>query len=292
MSDPFYRSKAWHQLRARVLRQSPTCTATGCGKPASHVDHIVPRRHGGPDAISNLRALCAGCHNRRTALGNDVPRALDVTPTGELLSKRHWWNGSGNAVYRLELGARPTGLRPSKIPLTIVCGPSGAGKSTFVRANAGPYDLVIDLDEIMATISGLPEHRAGDEHLSSALARRNQMLLDLSTRPRAKAAWFIVMAPRASQRAFWVNALRPLRTVVLVPPVDVCMRRLQADENRRDLSRKFIALARSWWKNYTIGWADEVLQNTNENLSELVDRPRHATRPELVSPPSWWSPGV
>lgn len=292
MSDPFYRSKAWYMLRAKVLRDTPSCTATGCSNRASHVDHIVPRRLGGSDDLSNLRALCAGCHNRRTALGNDDPRAFDVTPSGEMLSKRHWWGQDTNSVYRRDLGAMPTGLKRSKIPLTIVCGPSGSGKSTFVRSLAGPSDIIIDLDDIMATVSGLPIYQAGNEHLSAALAQRNRMLLELSMRPRAKAAWFIVMAPKASQRAFWMKALRPIKTIVLATPIDTCIRRIEADAERRGLTSKFIALARSWWSNYSIGWADEVIGSTTENLSELSDRPRRAKRAELVSPPSWWVPGV
>jgi 5-methylcytosine-specific restriction endonuclease McrA len=33
------------------------------------VHHIVPRRNGGGDEDSNLRALCHACHSRVTAAG-------------------------------------------------------------------------------------------------------------------------------------------------------------------------------------------------------------------------------
>lgn len=58
---------AWQRLRARFLRSHPLC-ATGCGAPASDVDHIRPRRDGGSDAWDNLQALCGAHHKRKTAL--------------------------------------------------------------------------------------------------------------------------------------------------------------------------------------------------------------------------------
>jgi 5-methylcytosine-specific restriction endonuclease McrA len=30
----------------------------------AHVDHIVPKRQGGTDEVTNLRTLCASCHSR------------------------------------------------------------------------------------------------------------------------------------------------------------------------------------------------------------------------------------
>lgn len=36
-----------------------------CGRPATHVDHIVPLAAGGGDELSNLRAACATCNLAR-----------------------------------------------------------------------------------------------------------------------------------------------------------------------------------------------------------------------------------
>jgi 5-methylcytosine-specific restriction enzyme A len=58
-NDPYYRSKQWRERRAYVLeRDRYTCVVRGCGQPATYVDHIVSRRHGGSDHPSNLRSLC------------------------------------------------------------------------------------------------------------------------------------------------------------------------------------------------------------------------------------------
>jgi 5-methylcytosine-specific restriction protein A len=61
---------AWQEIRAVVLREEPfcrLCLAAGRRTASEHVDHIRPLRVGGTHARINLRALCASCHNRRTA---------------------------------------------------------------------------------------------------------------------------------------------------------------------------------------------------------------------------------
>lgn len=63
MTDPFYRSLTWRQLRGAALRRDRwRCVV--CGQRAVVVDHIASRRNGGPDALSNLRSLCPACDNR------------------------------------------------------------------------------------------------------------------------------------------------------------------------------------------------------------------------------------
>jgi len=60
VSDPYYRTSHWLKLRAAALkRDRNTCTVPGCHQRATYVDHIVPRKQGGADALHNLRSLCA-----------------------------------------------------------------------------------------------------------------------------------------------------------------------------------------------------------------------------------------
>jgi 5-methylcytosine-specific restriction enzyme A len=60
----------WRLLREWVLAREPlcrACLAQGRAEPATDVDHIVARSRGGSDGPSNLQALCASCHARKTA---------------------------------------------------------------------------------------------------------------------------------------------------------------------------------------------------------------------------------
>ena len=54
----------WDKLRKWILDANPICAI--CGAPANEVDHILPRAQGGTDEESNLQALCAACHSRKT----------------------------------------------------------------------------------------------------------------------------------------------------------------------------------------------------------------------------------
>jgi 5-methylcytosine-specific restriction protein A len=61
--------RRWQRLRKMYLRANPICEEEGCNRPATDVDHIVPKRHGGTDQWENLQALCHSCHSKKTARG-------------------------------------------------------------------------------------------------------------------------------------------------------------------------------------------------------------------------------
>lgn len=66
-TDSFYRTEDWKHLRLATLKRAgyrceikgPTCTGR-----ATIADHIVSRKNGGTDTMSNLRAACRACDNR------------------------------------------------------------------------------------------------------------------------------------------------------------------------------------------------------------------------------------
>lgn len=66
-----YNTNRWRKLRAIVLKSSPICII--CEKKnrytsANVVDHIKPINKGGYAwEMSNLQALCAPCHNSKSA---------------------------------------------------------------------------------------------------------------------------------------------------------------------------------------------------------------------------------
>ena len=59
---------AWSRQRRRILeRDGGVCQATGCGQPATEVDHIVPMAYGGTDDDGNLVSLCREHHAVKSA---------------------------------------------------------------------------------------------------------------------------------------------------------------------------------------------------------------------------------
>ena len=67
-SPDFYRGYTWAAIRKAVLlRDEYRCSV--CGKvivSMPQVDHIVPRRAGGSDDMSNLQTLCMTHHSQKT----------------------------------------------------------------------------------------------------------------------------------------------------------------------------------------------------------------------------------
>lgn len=227
----WYRSSRWASLRQEVLVAAGfMCCKTGVpliGGPNAPdspvVDHIRPHR-GDPDLFwdrGNLQAV-----------------------------SKAWHDSIKQAQERADQTAaiHPKWLKPSLIPLTIVCGPACSGKSTWVAQHAGPRDLVIDLDVIAADISGEPLHGWDRTRwLNAALWRRNNMLGDLARPSRHPAAWLIVSEPKARHRDWWAQTLKPQRIVVLEVDEPECMRRAQADG--RDMNGTDAAVTR-WWVEY------------------------------------------
>lgn len=67
--DPFYMSSAWRRTRAAFLVVFPRCSVPGCGRAATHVDHIKARRAGGAGLDpGNLQGFCHPHHSSKTSL--------------------------------------------------------------------------------------------------------------------------------------------------------------------------------------------------------------------------------
>ena len=64
----------WKRLRRLVLNRSPICqdpfaihSKNNEVVVANEVDHIIPKRLGGSNKLSNLQSLCKNCHSTKTA---------------------------------------------------------------------------------------------------------------------------------------------------------------------------------------------------------------------------------
>ena len=132
------------------------------------------------------------------------------------------------------------------IPVTMVCGPPNGGKHPYVSQHAGPRDVVIDLDQITPELSGLPVGEAGIEWLPKALAERNRRLRALASDSTHARAWFFVNAPVPAERAQWARMLGA-EVVLLVPPLDECIRRIHAEPYREGYTERMIVAAQDWW---------------------------------------------
>ena len=64
-ADPFYATPEWRALReTRLQMDGYACAHPGCEARAIVVDHVVSRKNGGSDLLTNLRSLCRTHDNR------------------------------------------------------------------------------------------------------------------------------------------------------------------------------------------------------------------------------------
>lgn len=235
----FYSSKAWQLIRRKVLaRDGGICLE--CLKDerltfASECDHILPIRYYWHLRLNldNLQSLCSVCHRTKTA------------------EDKRRYEGR-NALI-------PEWLKPSAIPLTIVCGPSGSGKTTYVKRHAAPNDIIIDLDDIMSKLSGKPWYEAGEEWVRPSIERRNELLSSLSFE-KDRAAWYIVTAPKAEDRRKWAELLQPKSVIVLEIPESECLERLKKDTRRSGQWKRYYLLSKKWWNVYTRNSGETIIK--------------------------------
>ena len=89
----FYKSKAWRNTRAYVLRRDLFC-CHDCGDRATEVHHIIELD---PDNINdpnislnpdNLMSLCGICHKKRTLGRGDIEYGYEFDENGQVVRAR------------------------------------------------------------------------------------------------------------------------------------------------------------------------------------------------------------
>lgn len=233
-----HKLKRWSNIRFATFRRDHfTCQI--CGRIEGDMsklicDHVEPHRG---DVVKfwtgPFQTLCKPCH--------------DVVKQKEEVADR----SAGLDVYGARPAAyRPDWLRPSAIPLTIVCGPPAAGKNHYMLRHAIGGDLLIDLDAIAHELSGEPMHSwARDRWLNPALRRRNDLLGQLSKDPSWPAAWLIMTEPKAERRQWWADKLQPKAVIVLETSETRCVAHAALDSDR-DRHRTGLMIRR-WWSEYS-----------------------------------------
>jgi hypothetical protein len=217
------------------------CERAGKITAATVCDHIVPHRG---DRIlyfdaDNLQSLCKLHHDGSKQLEEIKGFSTEAGLDGWPLDERHPANG-GQPNKRWGWSI-PDGVQPSRIPVMLVCGPPAAGKSTYVQANAGKDDIVIDFDAIRHKVGGVKWDQ--DEAVNAkAFAYRRKVIKGLASK-RWGVAWLIVMAPSKAERKAWAKALGWVTEIIINPGKERCLEQMTGDPDRKDteaLQRKAI----------------------------------------------------
>jgi hypothetical protein len=209
---------------------------------ATVVDHIVAHRGNSelfwnPD---NWQPLCQHHHNSaKQSEERSINRGVD--DAGIPKNPDHPWNKVLYWGYSI-----PYGLKPSCIPVHLVCGAPGAGKSTFVREHANPGDVIIDMDAIRRSL-GFPQYSGDLKHLKIAMRERDRMIRSLATATTGQ-AWLIVSAPTDDERAQWCEALGNVTVHSIDTPKAECIRRIMQDPAREGEQGRMIRTVEDYFR--------------------------------------------
>lgn len=238
--DPIYDTPQFRAWRAQVVAHAGgRCEAEDngqrCGKAQPqhrmYADHVVELKDGGSLLdLNNGQCLCAVHHERKTFAIRQLRSDL--------------WSGSFT---------QPCLPRP-RCRVKLICGPPASGKSTYVRDNAGPDDIVIDLD-MVARDHGYGRARP-DNAFHSLLRDRNNRLARLAQEPAQRTAWVILSAPTQRLRRWWCEALgvRPDDLVLLLPSRTELHRRVINDPDRKHVIDSHLLWIDKWLMRETGAW--------------------------------------
>lgn len=224
----FYNSAAWKRTRdAYFNHQYGICEL--CGQPGEEVHHktfLTPDNIYHPDITlgwDNLQLLCRPCHNAVHEKAYDMARAKNRKNPGTMNGLT--FDEDGNLV--------------EKKNVFIVWGAPASGKTTYVKENKGKYDIVIDLDYIMAALSLSTGKDRTEDALPFALDIRD-MLFDLIAQRKHyfENAWIIAGLPEKTKRIDLKNRLKA-ELIHMDISKEECLLRAQADPERKDKTTQY-----------------------------------------------------
>jgi 5-methylcytosine-specific restriction enzyme A len=229
----WYGHKRWRRMRQQQLDAEPLCVIckrNGKITPANIVDH-VERHFGNPEKFwnSKLQSVCRNCHEIRKKFIESRGYDRAIGTDGWPIDPNHPANLPRESFRRFGFSI-PHHLRPSAVPVTLICGPPASGKTTWVNARKQADDVVISLDDCKVAVGG----RLWDTDrriLRRAMAYRDSMLRSLALKAKGR-AFVVIGGPTQDERDAWCAALGTSDVVVLATGADVCIGRLHADPAR------------------------------------------------------------
>ena len=156
-----------------------------------------------------------------------------------------------HALRRL---ARQLGGQKEK-PVYLICGAPGSGKSTWVRQNAGKNDLILDLDDICAALSGHGAHEDHRSVLRAALAAREAILDHIRDREGGWERAYVITTANRPDALSLAQRLSAQIVKMQAAPEQI-REQIYGDATRAGREDYYIGLAEQWLQANS-DWGDD-----------------------------------
>lgn len=224
----FYNSKEWKNTRdAYFYSQNGICEL--CGKPGEEVHHKKFLRPGNVDDYNialnwkNLQLLCRSCHNSIHDKAYQMYRVKNRrsrATTNELT-----FNEDGELVENKNV--------------FIVWGAPASGKTRYVLEHKGRFDLVVDLDYLMAALNYTEVKQATEEVLPFALDVRDYMYELIAERKHYfDKVWIVATLPLKEERYRLSQKLKA-ELIHIDTDKKTCLEYAREDDERVDKSTQY-----------------------------------------------------
>jgi predicted kinase len=132
----------------------------------------------------------------------------------------------------------------------IVYGMPLAGKETYVLQNKGKHDIVVNIDRLFEAVTMLPAYDKPNDLLPNIRAVYNVLIDNIKTRyGKWQSAWIVGGFANKYQREKMAADLGA-ELIFIDTPKDVCLARLDADEERRDRKDEYRQYIEKWCEEY------------------------------------------
>lgn len=216
--ETFYKTKAWEDLRRRLMMErvdeNGQLICAKCGKPI-------------------LKAYdCIGHH--KIELTDDNVNDIGVSLNPDNIELIHF------RCHNIEHG-RFEGFRQE---VFLVYGPPMAGKTTWVRENARPDDLILDLDKIWEAICISDREHKPNALKANVFGIRDAILEQIKMRRgRWRTAFVIGTYPLEAERARLCDQLRA-EEIFIDTDEETCMARASDSPEWMEYIREWFEMRR------------------------------------------------
>lgn len=238
--EQFYKSKRWETFRRFIInaRTEPDgfVHCAMCGKPILKKYDMVL------DHIQELDDLNV----------NDTAVALNPQNIQILHFKCH-----NEKHHRFSAGHTSTTYSAAQRRVYIVYGAPCAGKSTWVRENADPEDLVVDLDSIWEAITTAPRYTKPAALKAVVFSVRDNLYDQIRMRAgKWRDAYVITGGALAGDRERLAQRIGATHRIYIDTPQEECLERAA----QRDMT----PTQREEWKGYINEWFREYQPDETE----------------------------